>query len=104
MVFLFLAGKPIWERTDMKAAPTRLLHNSIPLQFAAKSIFCVISLKSALNVQQAHLRRISVFCLEAVFFAKFRLKLSYATASYECPDGYCVHNNFFCFHFWSNLI
>jgi peptide/nickel transport system permease protein len=32
-------------------------------------------------VQQAHLRRVSVFCLEAVFFAKFRLKLYYATAS-----------------------
>jgi hypothetical protein len=57
------------------------LYNSIPLQFATKSIFCVISLKSALNVQQAHLRRISFFCLEAGFLAEFRLKLSYTTAS-----------------------
>jgi hypothetical protein len=43
---------------------------SILLQFAAKIIFCVISLKSALNVQQAHLRQISVFCLEAAFWPK----------------------------------
>jgi hypothetical protein len=60
-----------------------VLYNSIPLQFATKIIFCVISLKSALNVQQAHLRRISVFCLEAAFFAKFRLKPSYTTPSKE---------------------
>jgi hypothetical protein len=37
-------------------------------------------------VQQAHLRRFSVFCLEAAIFAKFRLKMSYATASHPKFD------------------